>query len=54
MQASNHLWEHGEAEGWWHWEEGCVTSARRATATTWLPCWHCHYLAAVLALIVSL
>ncbi|MFJ8694209.1 DUF4265 domain-containing protein [Streptomyces roseolilacinus] len=24
------LLEHGEAEGWWHWEEGCVTAAWRA------------------------
>jgi hypothetical protein len=21
------LLEHGESEGWWHWEEGCVTAA---------------------------
>jgi hypothetical protein len=26
------LLEHGEAEGWWHWEEGCVTPAWRALA----------------------
>jgi hypothetical protein len=26
------LLEHGEAVGWWHWEEGCVTAAWRATA----------------------
>ncbi|MFF4583646.1 DUF4265 domain-containing protein [Streptomyces sp. NPDC001373] len=28
------LLEHGEAEGWWHWEEGCVTAAWRSTATS--------------------
>ena len=28
------LLEHGEAEGWWHWEEGCVTTAWRAAAIT--------------------
>ncbi|MFJ3233579.1 DUF4265 domain-containing protein [Streptomyces sp. NPDC086787] len=27
------LLEHGDAEGWWHWEEGCVTAAWQATAT---------------------
>ncbi|MCT9094250.1 DUF4265 domain-containing protein [Streptomyces sp. ASQP_92] len=27
------LLEHGEGEGWWHWEEGCVTTAWRSTAT---------------------
>ncbi|WP_311318656.1 DUF4265 domain-containing protein [Streptomyces sp. 2132.2] len=27
------LLEHGAAEGWWHWEEGCVTAAQ-----------HCGYL----------
>ncbi|MFD7003025.1 DUF4265 domain-containing protein [Streptomyces mirabilis] len=27
------LLEHGEGEGWWHWEEGCVTAAWRSTAT---------------------
>ncbi|MFF2502428.1 DUF4265 domain-containing protein [Streptomyces sp. NPDC058067] len=21
----------GAAEGWWHWEEGCVTAAWRST-----------------------
>ncbi|MGW0886307.1 DUF4265 domain-containing protein [Streptomyces sp. NPDC002671] len=26
--------EHGAAEGWWHWEEGCVTTAWRAAAIT--------------------
>ncbi|MGW7043220.1 DUF4265 domain-containing protein [Streptomyces avermitilis] len=26
------LLEHGEAKGWWHWEEGAVTDAWRATA----------------------
>jgi hypothetical protein len=26
------LLEHGEAEGWWQWEEGCVTTAWRAAA----------------------
>lgn len=26
------LLEHGAAEEWWHWEEGCVTAAWRATA----------------------
>jgi hypothetical protein len=26
------LLEHGEAKGWWHWEEGCVTAAWRAAA----------------------
>lgn len=26
------LLEHGGAQGWWHWEEGCVTAAWRATA----------------------
>ncbi|MFD8739502.1 DUF4265 domain-containing protein [Streptomyces sp. NPDC059618] len=25
------LLEHGEAEEWWHWEEGCVTAAWTAT-----------------------
>ncbi|WP_394438597.1 DUF4265 domain-containing protein [Streptomyces sp. SGAir0957] len=25
--------EHGAAKGWWHWEEGCVTAAWRATST---------------------
>lgn len=28
------LLEHGEAEEWWQWEEGCVTAAWRATATS--------------------
>nr|WP_272933150.1 DUF4265 domain-containing protein [Streptomyces sp. SN-593] len=28
------LLEHGEAEGWWHWEEGGVTARWRATAET--------------------
>lgn len=27
------LLEHGAAEEWWHWEEGCVTAAWRATAS---------------------
>lgn len=22
---------HGEAKGWWHWEEGCVTAAWKST-----------------------
>ncbi|MFE3327583.1 DUF4265 domain-containing protein [Streptomyces sp. NPDC059176] len=26
------LLEHGATEGWWHWEEGCVTAAWRPTA----------------------
>ncbi|MFY7069680.1 DUF4265 domain-containing protein [Nocardiopsis changdeensis] len=26
------LLEHGETEGWWHWEEGCVTAAWKAAA----------------------
>ncbi|MEV4968620.1 DUF4265 domain-containing protein [Streptomyces sp. NPDC024062] len=26
------LLEHGVAEEWWHWEEGCVTAAWRALA----------------------
>lgn len=26
------LLEHGDAKGWWHWEEGCVTEAWKATA----------------------
>lgn len=26
------LLEHGAAKEWWHWEEGCVTAAWRATA----------------------
>ncbi|MER6218754.1 DUF4265 domain-containing protein [Streptomyces sp. NPDC001674] len=26
------LLEHGEAKGWWHWEEGCVTAAWEAAA----------------------
>ncbi len=26
------LLEHGEVKGWWHWEEGCVTSAWRIAA----------------------
>ena len=26
------LLEHGAAKEWWHWEEGCVTVAWRATA----------------------
>ncbi|KAF0847112.1 uncharacterized protein DUF4265 [Nocardia caishijiensis] len=25
------LLEHGEEQGWWHWEEGCVTEAWNAT-----------------------
>ncbi|MFG2976454.1 DUF4265 domain-containing protein [Streptomyces sp. NPDC048331] len=27
------LLEHGDTKGWWHWEEGCVTAAWRATAS---------------------
>lgn len=27
------LLEHGTAEDWWHWEEGCVTAAWRSLAT---------------------
>ncbi|MFF7772495.1 DUF4265 domain-containing protein [Streptomyces massasporeus] len=27
------LLEHGDAKGWWHWEEGCVTAAWKATAS---------------------
>ncbi|WP_329139768.1 DUF4265 domain-containing protein [Streptomyces sp. NBC_01476] len=27
------LLEHGEAEEWWHWEEGCVTAARHSIAS---------------------
>ncbi|MET7649266.1 DUF4265 domain-containing protein [Streptomyces sp. NPDC005426] len=23
---------HGEAKGWWHWENGCVTAARKSIA----------------------
>ncbi|MEU1371901.1 DUF4265 domain-containing protein [Streptomyces sp. NPDC005803] len=23
---------HGEAKGWWHWEKGCVTAARKSIA----------------------
>ncbi|MEV8390463.1 MULTISPECIES: DUF4265 domain-containing protein [unclassified Streptomyces] len=26
------LLDHGEAQEWWHWEEGCVTAAWRAAA----------------------
>lgn len=26
------LLEHGEAEGWWEWEEGCVTAAWEASS----------------------
>ncbi|MFB7049639.1 hypothetical protein ACFCX7_26280 [Streptomyces microflavus] len=26
------LLEHGEARGWWRWEEGSVTAVWRATA----------------------
>nr|WP_223838046.1 DUF4265 domain-containing protein [Streptomyces venezuelae] len=28
------LLEHGEAMGWWHWEEGCVTAAWQAATQT--------------------
>ncbi|MFD9573193.1 DUF4265 domain-containing protein [Streptomyces sp. NPDC059982] len=28
------LLEHGAVEGWWHWEEGCVTAAWRSTAAS--------------------
>ncbi|MFE0725839.1 DUF4265 domain-containing protein [Streptomyces rochei] len=31
------LLEHGEAKGWWHWEEGCVTAVWQATAAAGLP-----------------
>jgi uncharacterized protein DUF4265 len=27
------LLEHGETKEWWHWEEGCVTSAWEAAGT---------------------
>ncbi|NEA59775.1 DUF4265 domain-containing protein [Streptomyces sp. SID13666] len=27
------LLEHGDAKGWWHWEEGCVTAAWKSTAS---------------------
>ncbi|MFC8827764.1 DUF4265 domain-containing protein [Streptomyces sp. NPDC057137] len=27
------LLEHGAAEGWWHWEEGCVTASWKSAAT---------------------
>ncbi|MGR4880586.1 DUF4265 domain-containing protein [Streptomyces sp. LARHCF249] len=27
------LLEHGEGQGWWHWEEGCVTAAWNATGS---------------------
>ncbi|MFI0982032.1 DUF4265 domain-containing protein [Streptomyces sp. NPDC021093] len=33
LQKIRKLLEHGEMKGWWHWEEGCVTAAWRATAT---------------------
>lgn len=26
------LLEHGAEQGWWHWEQGCVTAAWKATA----------------------
>lgn len=26
------LLEHGAEQGWWHWEQGCVTEAWKATA----------------------
>ncbi|MFJ3640827.1 DUF4265 domain-containing protein [Streptomyces sp. NPDC090108] len=31
LQRIRELLEHGEAKDWWHWEEGCVTAAWRAT-----------------------
>ncbi|MFB8171470.1 DUF4265 domain-containing protein [Kitasatospora purpeofusca] len=34
LQRIRKLLEHGEAKGWWHWEEGCVTAAWRAGAGT--------------------
>jgi hypothetical protein len=33
LQRIRKLLEHGEAKEWWHWEEGCVTAAWKATAT---------------------
>ncbi|WP_043476716.1 DUF4265 domain-containing protein [Kitasatospora sp. MBT66] len=27
IQRIRTLLEHGDAKGWWHWEEGCVTAA---------------------------
>ncbi|MFI1867496.1 DUF4265 domain-containing protein [Streptomyces jumonjinensis] len=32
LQRIRKLLEHGAAKEWWHWEEGCVTAAWRATA----------------------
>lgn len=32
LQQIRKLLEHGEAKEWWHWEEGCVTAAWKATA----------------------
>jgi len=32
IQRIRKLLEHGEARGWWHWEEGCVTAAWEAGA----------------------
>ncbi|MEV8455541.1 DUF4265 domain-containing protein [Streptomyces sp. NPDC052095] len=33
IQRIRKLLEHGDAKGWWHWEEGCVTAAWNASAT---------------------
>ncbi|MEG3627572.1 DUF4265 domain-containing protein [Streptomyces poriticola] len=30
IQRIRKLLERGDAKGWWHWEEGCVTAAWRA------------------------
>ncbi|GGU30084.1 DUF4265 domain-containing protein [Streptomyces violascens] len=32
LRRIRRLLEHGAAKEWWHWEEGCVTPAWRATA----------------------
>ncbi|WP_303392153.1 DUF4265 domain-containing protein [Kitasatospora sp. NA04385] len=32
IQRIRTLLEHGDAKGWWHWEEGCVTAAWEASA----------------------
>ncbi|MGW0185782.1 DUF4265 domain-containing protein [Streptomyces sp. NPDC003362] len=34
IQRIRKLLEHGDEKGWWHWEEGCVTAAWRASAGT--------------------
>ncbi|MFJ6101589.1 DUF4265 domain-containing protein [Streptomyces sp. NPDC092359] len=34
IQRIQTLLEHGEANGWWHWEEGCVTAAWEASVST--------------------